>query len=260
MKEDVVRKMTLTNSLYRAVEKNELELYYQPQVSIKTEEIIGMEALIRWNHPELGRIPPSTFIPIAEQTGLINPIGEWVLRTACRQNKTWQELGFKPLRIAVNISVEQFRSGNLVQVVKECLKETELQPHYLELEITESIAMEEGNYIVKALHELQTLGVTISIDDFGIEYSSLSRLKDLPVEKLKMDMQFIRGIAVNSKDESIISVIIHLARSLGLKVIAEGVETEIQLDFLTKEDCDEVQGYYYYKPMSREEVEDRVFR
>lgn len=259
MKEDILRKMTLTNSLYRAVEKNELELYYQPQVNVKTEEIIGIEALIRWNHPELGRIPPSAFIPIAEQTGLINPIGEWVLRTACRQNKTWQELGFIPLRMAVNISVEQFRSGNLVQVIKECLKETGLQPHYLELEITESIAMEEGNYSIKALQELQTLGVAISIDDFGIEYSSLSRLKDLPVEKLKMDMQFIRGIAVNRKDESIISVIIHLARSLGLKVIAEGVETEEQLRFLTKEDCDEVQGYYYYKPMSREEVEGRVF-
>jgi diguanylate cyclase (GGDEF)-like protein len=258
MKEDVLKRMTLTNSLYRALEKNELELYYQPQVNIKTKEIIGVEALIRWNHPKYGQVSPDDFIPIAEQTGLINPIGEWVLRTACRQNKVWQDLGFKSMKMAVNISIEQFRSGNLVQVIKECLDETGLQPHYLELEITESIAMGEGNYIIKALHELKALGAAVSIDDFGIEYSSLSRLKDLPVDKLKMDMEFIRGIAVNRKDESIISVIIHLARSLGLKVIAEGVETKVQLDFLMKEDCDEVQGYYYYKPMPRNEIEDRV--
>lgn len=259
MKEDVLKKMMLTNNLYRALEKNELELNYQPQVCIKTKEIIGMEALVRWNHPELGRIPPSVFIPIAEQTGLIHSIGEWVLQTACRQNKAWQDLGFKPLIMAVNISVEQFRSGNLVHMVEECLKETGLDPHYLELEITESIAMEESNHIVKVLHELKVLGVAISIDDFGVEYSSLSRLKNLPVDKLKMDMQFIREIGLNSKDESIISVIIHLAKSLGLKVIAEGVETAVQLDFLTKGDCDEVQGYYYYKPMLREEIERDIF-
>ncbi|MDF2614449.1 MAG: putative signal transduction protein containing an domain [Clostridia bacterium] len=259
MKEDVLKKMTLTNNLYRALEKNELELNYQPQVCIKTKEIIGIEALIRWNHPELGRIPPSAFIPIAEQNGLINPIGEWVLQAACRQNKAWQDLGFKPVRMAVNISVEQLRSGNLVHMVKKCLKETGLGPHYLELEITESIAMEESSYMIKALHELKTLGVAIAIDDFGVEYSSLSRLKNLPVDKLKMDMQFIQGIGLNSKDESIISVIIHLARSLGLKVIAEGVETKVQLDFLTREGCNEVQGYYYYRPMLREEIESSIF-
>ena len=189
----------------------------------------------------------------------LNIFGEWVLQTACRQNKAWQDLGFKPLRMAVNISVEQFRSGNLVHMVEECLKETGLDPHYLELEITESIAMEESNYIVKGLYELKVLGVAISIDDFGVEYSSLSRLKDLPVDKLKMDMQFIREIGLNNKDESIISVIIHLGKSLGLKVIAEGVETAVQLDFLTKGGCDEVQGYYYYRPMYREEIERDIF-
>ena len=260
MKEDVLKKMRLTNSLYRVLDKGELQLYYQPQVSIKTKEVVGMEALIRWNHPDLGRIPPDVFIPIAEQTGLINPIGEWCLRTACRQNKAWQELGYPPVKMAVNISVEQFRSGSLMQIVKECLDESGLSPRFLELEITEGIAMKEASYINRALAELKSLGVAISIDDFGTEYSSLSRLKDLPVDRLKLDMQFIHGISVNSKDESIISVIIHLARSLGLRVIAEGVETETQLDFLTKEACDEVQGYYYYKPMSKEDIEGNVFR
>lgn len=258
MKEEVLKKITLTNSLYRALEKNELELYYQPKVSIQTKEITGLEALIRWKHPELGYIPPSVFIPIAEQTGLINPIGEWVLRTACLQNKKWQDAGGKPFRMAVNLSVEQFRSGNLVQVINECIKETQLNPKFLELEITESFAKEDSGYIIKALHELKTLGICISIDDFGVEYSSLSRLKNLPVDKLKMDMQFIRGISVNAKDESIILVIIHLARSLGLKVIAEGVETEEQLGFLTKAGCDEVQGYYYFRPLPREELENII--
>lgn len=260
MKDDVVKKMMITNSLYRAMEKNELLLYYQPQVSIKTKEIIGMEALIRWDHPTLGRIPPSVFIPIAEQTGLINGIGEWVLKTACRQNKAWQDLGFNPIQMAVNISVEQFQSGKLIQIVKDCLEETGLNPSYLELEITEGIAMKEAKYIIKALYELKMLGISISIDDFGTEYSSLSRLKDLPVNRLKIDIQFIRGIAVNSKDESIISVMIHLAKSLGLKVIAEGVETQVQQKFLSEEGCDEIQGYYYYRPMSKEEIERGIYK
>jgi diguanylate cyclase (GGDEF)-like protein len=254
MKDNVLKKMMLTNSLYRALDRNELVLNYQPQVSIDTKEIIGMEALIRWDHPDLGRIPPNIFIPIAEQTGLINAIGEWVLNTACMQNKIWQDLGFKPIQMAVNVSVEQFRSGKLKQIVEECLEKTGLDPRYLELEITEGIAMKETDYILKALHDLKLVGISISIDDFGTEFSSLSRLKDLPVDRLKIDMQFVRGIAVNSKDEAIIKVIINLARRLGLKVIAEGVETEEQLKFLTDEACDEVQGYYYYKPMPSEEV------
>ncbi len=260
MKEDVLNKTILTNSLYRAQGRDELLLHYQPQVCIETKEIIGIEALIRWEHPDLGRILPSVFIPIAEQTGLINSIGEWVLKTACRQNKVWQDLGFKPVKMAVNISVEQFRSGNLLHIVEECLKETGLDPKYLELEITESIAMKESHHIIKSLQELKALGISISIDDFGTEYSSLSRLKDMPVDRLKMDILFVRGIALNTKDKSIISVIIHLAKSLGLKVIAEGVETEIQLQFLTELACDEVQGYYFYKPMTKEDIERDVLK
>ena len=258
MKDDVLKKMMLTNSLYRAQGRNELVIYYQPQVSIDTKEIIGIEALIRWNHPDLGLLSPNIFIPIAEQTGLINQIGEWVIRTACRQNKIWQKSGLKPIKMAVNISVEQFRSGNLKRIVKECLEETGLDPKYLELEISEGIAMKEANYIIRALQELKSLGISISIDDFGTEYSSLSRLKDLPVDRLKIDKQFVHGIAIDSKDEAIITVIINLAKSLGLKVIAEGVETKAQLKFLTHEACEEVQGYYY-KPMSKEELESSVF-
>ena len=258
MKDNVLKKMMITNSLHRALDRNELVLCYQPQVNIATKEIIGMEALLRWNHPDLGCISPNVFIPIAEQTGLINPIGEWVLNTACRQNKIWQDLGFRPIPMAVNVSVEQFRSGNLKQIVKECVEKTGLDPRYLELEITEGIAMKETDYILRTLQELKLLGISITIDDFGTEYSSLSRLKDLPVDRLKIDMQFVRGIAVNSKDEAIIKVIINLARRLGLKVIAEGVETEGQLKFLTHEACEEVQGYYYYKPMSKEELESCV--
>ncbi|MDF2841354.1 MAG: hypothetical protein K0Q99_2126, partial [Clostridia bacterium] len=192
--------------------------------------------------------------------GLINSIGEWIIKTACRQNKSWQDMGLKPVRMAVNISVEQFRNGSLLKIVNESLKKSGLEARYLELEITEGIAMKEAQYIVTALQDLKTLGLEISIDDFGMEYSSLSRLKDLPVDRLKMDMQFIRGIAVSSKSESIIKVIINLAKSLGLKVIAEGVETEEQLNFLRQEECDEVQGYYYYKPMPEEDIQRTLMK
>lgn len=255
MKEAVLEKMTMTNSLYRALERQELFLQYQPQICLQSQEIIGFEALIRWNHPTMGLISPGVFIPIAEQTGLINSIGEWVLMTACKQNKAWQDRGYKPVQMAVNLSLEQFRSGNVERLVKDCLDQTGLAPQYLELEITEGIAMKESEYVVKCLHNLKAMGVAISIDDFGTEFSSLSRLKDLPVDRLKIDMQFIRGIGINAKDESIIAVMIHLAKRLGLKVIAEGVETKGQMGFLKAEDCDEIQGFYFYKPLSIDEIE-----
>lgn len=260
MKDEVMEKINLTNSLYRALERNELQLLYQPQVCTKTQEIIGFEALLRWHHPKLGSISPAVFIPIAEQTGLINSIGEWVLTTACAQNKIWQEKGFKPVRMAVNLSLEQFRSGNVENIVSNCLEKTGLEPRFLELEITEGIAMKESQYVVNCLHVLKNMGVSISIDDFGTEFSSLSRLKDLPVDRLKIDMQFINGIGINTKDESIIAVMIHLAKRLGLKVIAEGVETADQLVFLRAENCDEIQGYYYYKPMSNDAVENQIYK
>lgn len=259
MKQSLLKKMYMTNSLYRALEKNELHLHYQPQVSANSQEIVGFEALLRWNHTKLGAISPSEFIPIAEKTGLINSIGEWVLMTACAQNKAWQDAGLEPVQMAVNLSVEQFRTNDLESIVRNCLAETGLDPCYLELEITESIAMKESGDVANCLHKLKDMGVSISIDDFGTEFSSLSRLKDLPVDRIKIDMQFIQGIAVNPKDESIIEVMIHLAKKLGLKVIAEGVETEAQLGFLRDEHCDEIQGYYYFKPLSKDEIEKNGF-
>ena len=254
IKDAVHIKMKLTNSLYRALERNELFLQYQPQINLASGRIIGLEALIRWNNPEFGIIPPSVFIPLAEQTGLINGIGDWVLETACRQNKAWQEMGLPKVAIAVNLSVNQFRNSNIVQQVSKVLRETGLDPQYLELEITESAVIRETNYIIGILNELKKIGVFISIDDFGTEYSSLSRLKLLPIDRIKIDIQFIRGIEGSDKDQAITSVIIHLAKNLGLKVIAEGVETTGQIDFLRERMCDEIQGFYFYRPLLAEDV------
>ncbi len=255
MKEAVKEKMQLTNDLYRALERDELTLYYQPQMSIESGNIIGLEALIRWNHPTRGLVLPGQFIPLAEETGLIHKIGAWVLKTACLQNKAWQAKGYSQVVMAVNLSVEQFRDSRLVGIVSEVLAESGLEPRYLELEITEGIAIKEPSYIIGLLHQLKALGVSISIDDFGTEYSSLSRLKELPIDRLKMAMEFVQGIDKGTKDEAIALVIINLAKSLGLKVIAEGVEEEGQFTFLKDRVCDEVQGYYFYRPMPADEIE-----
>ncbi|MDO9494053.1 EAL domain-containing protein [Acetobacterium sp.] len=260
MKEAVQEKMTLTNSLHRALEEQELFLHYQPQVSAITHEISGFEALLRWQHPERGVISPEVFIPLAEQSGLISSIGEWVLKTACAQNKIWQDQGYKPVRMGVNLSVEQFRSSNLERIIRNCLDATGLEPQYLELEITEGIAMKTSQYVVRQLEALKKLGVTISIDDFGTAFSSLRRLKDLPVDRLKIDKQFIWGIGENPRDEAVISVMIHLARELGLEVTAEGVETAAQLAFLKVEACDEIQGFYFSKPVSAAAIKEDIYQ
>ena len=254
MKTKINETMKMTNSLYRALERNELEIYYQPQLSCTSTEIVGLEALLRWNHPEFGMVSPSEFIPIAERTGLIIPIGEWVLRTACQQNKAWQEEGYTPLRVGVNISVQQFQNPNLIQQVKGILEETGLASHYLELEITESIAMKEKNYIIETLTTFRDMGIHISIDDFGTEYSSMDYLKQLPIDRIKIAMPFVHGIDVSKKDEAITKSIIILAKSMGFSVIAEGVETKKQLEFLTERKCDEIQGYYFYRPLPLTEV------
>ena len=255
MKEEVQNSMTLANSLYRALERGEFLLHYQPQIQIETGMVIGLEALLRWNHPTLGMIPPSVFIPLAEKSGLINSIGEWVLQTACRQNKAWQDRGLPHMRMAVNLSVIQFRNPKLAGIIEAILRDTGLSPQDLELEITESAAIDVTGYIVNTLTSLKQLGVSISIDDFGTEYSSLNRLKDFPIDRLKIDMQFIRGLESSEKNQAITMIIINLAKNLGLRVIAEGVETETQLQFLKAKDCDEVQGYYFYKPMPPEEID-----
>lgn len=255
MKAAVEEKVALSNDLYKALENDELLLHYQPQVAIESGDIIGLEALIRWRHPHRGLVSPGVFIPLAEQSGLINKIGEWVLKTACNQNKKWQSMGFSPVVMAVNLSVEQFRGQKLVTLVSDVLAESALAPHYLELEITESVAIKEPRSIIEVLRGLKGLGVSLSIDDFGTEYSSLSRLKELPIDRLKMAMEFVQGIGRGGDDEAIAAVIINLAKHLGLRVIAEGVEDARQLDFLKEQRCDDIQGYYFYRPMPAEEIE-----
>jgi len=254
MKGEVRKVMELSNSLYYAQEYKELSLFYQPQIDIKTGEVIGLEALLRWKHPRMGMVLPKRFIPLAEKTGLINPIGAWVIENACRQNVEWQNQGLKPVRMAVNISFVQLRNPKLICQLQKILGTTGMDPRYLELEITESVAMLEPKYNISMLNKLKKLGLTIAIDDFGTEYSSLSRLKQLPVDRIKMDMQFVKAIDNCEKDRSFAEVIISLAKGLGLGVIAEGVETETQLRFLSQKQCEEAQGYYFSEPKSAEEI------
>ncbi len=250
---DAEDKIYIKNSLRRALENNEFEIYYQPQLEIKSQAIIGMEALIRWNHPKRGPIPPSVFIPIAEECGLIEPIGEWVLRTVCRQSKAWQDAGADPIRVAVNLSARQFNQrGRLTELIKSILAETGLDPAYLELEITENLAMQDEN--AEMLQELRNLQITISIDDFGTHYSSLSYLKRLPVDKIKIDRSFVNGISKEPKDEAIILAMLLMASHLGLTIIAEGVETVDQLAFLKNNRCDDIQGFLYYPPQQADSV------
>jgi diguanylate cyclase (GGDEF)-like protein len=255
MKAEVKKNIYLSNQLYRVKERGELAVYYQPQIKLSTGEIIGLEALLRWQHPEMGMISPSVFIPLAEMNGTINTIGEWVLKTAISQNKKWQGLGFPDLKMSVNLSLVQFNNPNFVDNVEAILKKANLDPKYLEVEITESIATKEAAHVIEALTRMKQLGISVAIDDFGTEYSSLNRLKALPIDRIKIDMQFIQGIEGSAKDQAITKIIINLAKGLGLKVIAEGVETLPQLEFLNQKMCDEVQGYYYYKPMPAHEIE-----
>ncbi len=241
--------LTMEANLYRALEEGQFVLHYQPQYDLARDRLIGAEALIRWQHPELGLISPGEFVPLLEETGLIISVGEWVLRTACAQNKKWQEAGAPPVVIAVNLSVMQFRAVGLARMVRRVLDETGLSPEYLELEITENIAMHDGEGVVGTLGELRSIGVKISIDDFGTGYSSLSYLKRFPIDKLKIDQSFIRDMKADTEDGSIVTAIIGMGRSLKLRVIAEGVETQEQADILKRYGCDEAQGYFYARPM-----------
>jgi len=241
--------LTLENSLQRALERSEFEVYYQPQLNISTREIVGIEALIRWHHPELGLVSPAEFIPLAEDTGLILPIGEWVLRTACTQSKEWQQERLRPRSMAVNLSARQFQQPNLAAVVVRILQETGLSPHALELELTESAIMKNPEAAATTLGDLKGMGVKISIDDFGTGYSSLNYLKRLPLDILKIDQSFVRDLTTNPDDAAVVVAIITLAHNLGLRVTAEGVETEDQLKLLHLFRCDIGQGYLFGKPM-----------
>lgn len=252
---DSSKELYLELDLRKAVEKKEFVLYYQPQVNIKTGEIIGLEALIRWKHPTVGIIHPNKFIPLAEKTGLIIPIGEWVLEEACRQNKEWQEKGLLSVKVDVNLSTHQFLKQNLVEVIKTVLKKTKLESRFLELEITESMAM-DFNYAIRILKQIGDLGVRISMDDFGTGYSSLSYLKRFAIHCLKIDKSFVNDVLQDENDAKIVGTIIAMAHGLGLRVIAEGVEELGQLQFLHDQQCDEVQGFYFTEPLSARELEE----
>ena len=248
------QRLMLENNLYKALEREEFLLYYQPQLDLKTGKVLGMEVLIRWKHPELGLISPAQFIPIAEETGLILPIGEWVLHTACSQNQRWQKQGLPPLRIAVNLSARQFQQRNLVTIISQILDSTGLDPQYLELEITESAAMDDIAFATATLQALKHMGVQSSMDDFGTGYSSLWTLKRFPLNTLKIDQSFIQNIMSDHSDASIIKAVIAMGQGLNLKVIAEGVETSQQLDFLKTIGCDAIQGFFFSKPLSAEDL------
>ena len=255
MKQNVTEYMKLSNQLYRAIEKNELILYYQPQINCCDRQVVGMEALLRWKNPKIGLVPPGKFIPIAEKTGLIHSLGDWVLRTACVQNKIWQDKGLPKVPIAVNLSALQFNNRHLAKNVSAILNESGLPPKYLELEITESVVVRELLSVVEMLNSFRNLGVSIAIDDFGTDYSSLQYLKQLPIDRLKIAMPFVQGIAVNQQDEAITQAILLLAKKMNLRVIAEGVETKNQLSFLKQYNCQDAQGFYFYKPLPAEEME-----
>lgn len=255
----VQERLALENSLRKALEREEFMLYYQPQVDLKTGEIKGVEALIRWNSPERGLISPGVFIPIAEETGLIVPMGEWILRSACIQSLKWQQPGYPGLRMSVNISARQFREPQFIEKVAEVIKETGMNPQWLEIEITESIAMEYAEDSMEQLRRLKQLGVRIAIDDFGTGYSSMNYLRKLPIDTLKVDQSFVQDIGIDENGEAIVVTIIHLAQSLNLKVIAEGVETKNQQIFLRTNSCHEMQGYLFCKPVPPVEVEKYLY-
>lgn len=243
-------KLKIEAQLRKALDQDQFFLYYQPQIDLKTREIIGVEALIRWINPVLGLVPPNSFIPLAEETGLIDPIGDWVLSTACRQIKKWQEERGIYFRIGINISPKQFQRPDFVSKVERVLIETGLEAKYLDLEITENGLMQNSDECLQTLDRLKKYGVKISIDDFGTGYSSLSYLKRFPIDTLKIDQSFVKDLMVDSNDQAIVTSIINLAHNMKLKVIAEGVEDIEIVKFLNMHQCDEMQGYLYSKPLS----------
>lgn len=250
MNAEASQRLELESDLRRAVQRWEFELHYQPQTDNRSGKIVGVEALIRWHHPDKGLISPARFIPIAEECGLINAIGEWVLKTACRQNKKWQDEELLKVPVAVNISALQFHQKHFKETIAQALRESGLEPGYLELEITEGVTVKDIETTVHLLNELKLMGVLISIDDFGTGYSSLSYLKRFPIDKLKVDQSFVRDLSTDADDASIVQTIISMGHGLRLKVIAEGVETAEQLAFLKERGCDEIQGYYFSKPLT----------
>ena len=242
----------MENNLQRALRNYEFSLCYQPQVDISSGRIVGAEVLLHWQHPEKGLISPVGFIPIAEERGLIVPIGTWVLETACRQSQQWEKEGLPPVQIAVNISVHQLQHADFAYTLSRIVEETGMAAELLELELTESAVMQDAEQMIKLLGELKKMGVSLAIDDFGTGYSSLSYLKRFPMDRLKIDHSFIKDLMLSSEEEAITRAIIGMGRTLKMKTIAEGVETEEQLNFLRQEGCTEFQGFYFSKPVSAE--------
>jgi len=248
-----VERQFIEGGLRVALDRQELSLHYQPKVDLRTGAIVGVEALLRWQHPDRGFIPPAQFVPIAEDSGLILPIGRWVLREACRQSRAWLDAGLPPMPMAVNISAIEFRSQDFIDSIRTVLQETKLEPQCLELELTESVLMKYAESTVSMLKALKSIGVQLAVDDFGTGYSSLSYLSQFPVDSLKVDQSFVQEISSKANDAVIVSAVISMGNSLKKRVIAEGVETREQLDFLTTAGCEEAQGYYFSAPMVAEQ-------
>jgi len=256
MDRKALKRQALESYLRKALERDELLVYYQPKVHLSTKKISGAEALIRWLHPELGMISPLEFITLAEQTGLVMPLGSWILKTACKQTQEWHQQGFADFTVAVNLSPYQFKQGDIGGLIAQVLWETGLNPATLELEITESLLMENPEKSLLMLRVLRTMGVQVSIDDFGTGYSSLGQLKSLPFQSLKIDQSFVRNLEIEPESRAIVSTIISMAKQMNLKVIAEGVETVEQQNFLVESHCDYAQGYLYGKPMTAHQLFD----
>lgn len=250
----VQKRLSIENSLRKALERRELVLYYQPQVSLRDGRLVGMEALLRWNSPELGMVSPLEFIPVAEDSGLIVPIGRWVMHSACKQIAAWRDAGLGAVQVSVNLSARQTKDSHLMHDILSALRENDIPPSQLELEITETVLMENVHANVELLHRLQAAGIRLSIDDFGTGYSSMAYLKRFPIDQVKIDRTFVRDIPGNGDDEAITTAIIAMAHSLGLSVVAEGVETGQQLAFLRDAGCDIMQGYYFAEPRPPEQV------
>lgn len=255
MNNRAMERLNIETALKKGLERNELILYYQPQIDLRTGELAGLEALVRWLHPEMGLVPPGMFIPIAEESGLIIAVGEWVIFEACRQVRQWQDEGLTPIRMAVNISGLQFKQQSLIPVVQQALRQSGIEARYLELELTESSIMQNVDQVNETLIRLKEIGVNLSVDDFGTGYSSMSYLKRFPLDALKIDRSFVMDITTDPNDAAIIKAIIALAHSLGLKTVAEGVETKEQLDFLRDEKCDSIQGFFISRPVLASDLE-----
>ncbi|MDL4841891.1 EAL domain-containing protein [Aquibacillus rhizosphaerae] len=255
--EKLETRMSIEKRLVKGLEKNEFFLEYQPKVATNTYEIVGVEALIRWKDTEKGVISPGDFIPVAEETGFINELGEWVMLEACKTNKEWQDKGLAPIPVSVNVSAIQFRHPHFTQTVKNVLKKTGLQARYLELEITETLLI-EPELIIEKLNELKREGISVSIDDFGTGYSSINYLKELPIDTLKIDRAFIKETPHSERDNALLLSVIQLGKSLGLTVLVEGVEIEEQVYFLSESDCDHIQGFYFSRPLGAKVVEEKL--